>query len=149
MIFKDYNSPVGILTLVSDGESITEIKYKNCEVTQNEDKIIKKCIQELDAYFAGNLREFTTPVKPRGTAFRTRVWAELQKIPYGEVISYKELAKRIGNPAASRAVGGANHHNPINIIIPCHRVIGTDGKLTGYGGGLDKKDFLLNLEKPS
>ncbi|MCL2199002.1 MAG: methylated-DNA--[protein]-cysteine S-methyltransferase [Defluviitaleaceae bacterium] len=147
MTHREYASPVGILTLVSDGEFITEIKYKNCATPQGNDAILEKCAEELDAYFAGKLREFTVPTKPEGTAFRKRVWKELKKIPHGEVISYKELAKRVGNPKASRAVGGANHHNPINIIIPCHRVIGASGKLTGYGGGLDNKEFLLNLER--
>lgn len=113
----------------------------------NEENIIQECINQLEDYFAGKLRIFKLPLYVRSTAFREDVWLELMKIPYGETITYKELAKRIGNPAAIRAVGGANHHNPINIIIPCHRVIGANGKLTGYGGGLDKKKFLLELEK--
>ncbi|MCL1863630.1 MAG: methylated-DNA--[protein]-cysteine S-methyltransferase [Defluviitaleaceae bacterium] len=145
---KEYLSPVGILTITSDGEHITEIKYLTTRMIQQcGDAVIRECEKELDAYFAGKLRDFSVPIKPKGTAFRMKVWEELQRIPYGEVISYKELAKRIENPAAVRAVGGANHHNPINIIIPCHRVIGANGKLTGYGGGLDKKEFLLNLER--
>jgi len=109
--------------------------------------VAKACIEELEAYFAGTLREFTVPIKLRSTDFRMRVWAALMTIPYGETISYKELAQRIGQPKAIRAVGGANHHNPISIIVPCHRVIGASGTLTGYGGGLGNKEFLLALEK--
>ena len=112
----------------------------------NEENVIQECINQLEDYFAGKLKVFKLPLYVHSTAFREDVWMELLKIPYGETITYKELAKRIGNPAAIRAVGGANHHNPINIIIPCHRVIGANGKLTGYGGGLDKKKFLLELE---
>jgi len=104
------------------------------------------CIEELKAYFAGKLREFTVPFKPKGTDFRKRVWTALMTIPYGQTISYKELAVRIGQPNASRAVGGANNHNPISIIVPCHRVIGANGALVGYGGGLDIKEFLLKHE---
>jgi len=87
------------------------------------------------------------PIRLKGTNFRMRVWAALMTIPYGETISYKELAQRIGQPSAIRAVGGANHHNPVSIIVPCHRVIGANGTLTGYGGGLNNKEFLLALEK--
>jgi len=108
--------------------------------------VIDACSQELDAYFTGKLKSFTVPIRLVGTDFRMKVWNELCNIPYGETISYKELAQRIGNPRAIRAVGGANHHNPVSIIVPCHRVIGAGGGLTGYGGGLDNKSFLLKLE---
>ena len=103
--------------------------------------------QQLRAYFSGELENFTVPLSPEGTPFQQKVWSELLKIPYGETISYGELARRIGNPNASRAVGLANGSNPIPIIIPCHRVIGSNGKLTGYGGGLPIKEKLLALEK--
>ena len=109
--------------------------------------VLQSVSKELDAYFAGSLREFSVPLKPEGTDFRKKVWTALQTIPYGETISYKTLAQRINNPKAIRAVGGANHHNPISIIIPCHRVIGANGKLVGYGGGMDVKRFLLALER--
>lgn len=146
----EYKSLVGTLIIAANDGFITEIKYaaNASDAPENADvpAVIEKCIRELDAYFAGELREFTVPVKPEGTAFRKRVWRELQRIPYGETISYKQLAERIGNSNASRAVGGANHHNPVNIIIPCHRVIGASGNLTGYGGGIEKKEFLLKLE---
>ena len=142
-----YNSPIGALAIVSDGEFITELRFKNHLETQDKsDEIIKKCVAELELYFAGKLQAFTVPIKPSGTDFQKIVWEELEKIPYGEVISYKELAKRINNPKAIRAVGGANNRNPISIIIPCHRVIGMNGKLVGYGGGLENKEFLLNHE---
>ena len=101
---------------------------------------------QLDAYFAGRLTEFDIPVKLDGTEFQRRVWSQLQAIPYGETISYGELARRVGSPKASRAVGLANGRNPVTIIVPCHRVIGSNGKLTGYGGGLDRKTWLLDHE---
>ena len=103
-------------------------------------------VAELREYFAGKRRDFTLPLQPRGTAFQQRVWEELQRIPYGATISYRELAIRVGNPAATRAVARANATNPLPIVVPCHRVIGADGTLTGYGGGLDRKRFLLDLE---
>jgi len=111
-----------------------------------DEAVLDQCVGELDAYFAGKLKEFTVPVKAVGTDFRMRCWTALQGIKYGETISYKELARRINQPTAIRAVGGANHHNPISIIIPCHRVIGAAGKLVGYGGGVDVKSFLLSHE---
>jgi methylated-DNA-[protein]-cysteine S-methyltransferase len=150
---KEYVSPIGILIITANDGFITEIKYKGAgeaspsSVEKDSCDVLDLCKRELDAYFAGELREFSVPIKAEGTEFRKRVWGELCRIPYGETISYKELAKRIGNPAAVRAVGGANHHNPINIIIPCHRVIGADGSLTGYGGGIENKDFLLKHER--
>jgi methylated-DNA-[protein]-cysteine S-methyltransferase len=102
--------------------------------------------QQLEAYFAGQLEQFDLELAPRGTPFQLKVWKELERIPYGTTISYQELAERIGNPKAVRAVGTANGANPLPIVIPCHRVIGADGSLTGYGGGLDKKEALLTLE---
>ncbi len=104
-------------------------------------------MRQLRVYFAGELKEFDLPLAPDGTPFQQKVWRELCKIPYGETISYGELARRIDNPNASRAVGLANGSNPIPIIIPCHRVIGSNGKLTGYGGGLPIKEKLIALER--
>ena len=103
--------------------------------------------QQIEEFFAGKRQDFDFPLAPEGTTFQKRVWAELLKIPFGQTISYGELARRIGNPAASRAVGRANGTNPISLIVPCHRVIGTNGKLVGYGGGLDLKDKLLTWER--
>jgi methylated-DNA-[protein]-cysteine S-methyltransferase len=104
-------------------------------------------LSQLEAYFRGELRVFDLPIAPRGTPFQLRVWDELLKIPYGATVSYGELARRLGDPNLTRAVGAANGANPISIIIPCHRVIGADGSLTGYGGGLDVKRGLLALER--
>ena len=103
--------------------------------------------RQLEAYFQGALREFDLPVAPRGTGFQMRVWNELRRIPYGVTISYGELARRLGDPKLTRAVGAANGANPISIIFPCHRVIGADGSLIGYGGGLEVKRALLDLER--
>ena len=100
----------------------------------------------MRAYFTGELTEFDLPLAPTGTPFQSRVWAGLREIPYGVTLTYGELARRIGQPTASRAVGLANGKNPLSIIVPCHRVIGSDGSMTGYGGGLERKRFLLALE---
>lgn len=110
---------------------------------------LQKVIDELDEYFVGKRRDFTMALKPRGTPFQLQVWNALTAIPYGETISYLQLAERIGKPAAVRAVGAANGANPIPVIIPCHRVIGSSGKLIGYGGGLDRKETLLSIERSS
>ncbi len=118
------------------------------DATWREDRTpLHQTIQQLQAYFAGELEKFTLPLAPQGTPFQLKVWKQLCDIPYGETISYGELARRIGNPNASRAVGLANGSNPIPIVIPCHRVIGSNGKLTGYGGGLPIKEKLLALER--
>jgi len=109
--------------------------------------VLAQTITQLDEYFAGKRKTFDIPLLMEGTDFRVKVWDALLTIPYGQSISYKELAERLGSPKAVRAVGGANHHNPIPIIVPCHRVIGANGSLTGYGGGLDRKDWLLRFEK--
>ena len=152
-----YKSSIGELLLSARDGYVTELYFdggittpptlKEAAPDPEDAKILQALTKELDAYFAGTLREFTVPLKPAGTPFRMKVWEALQTIPYGGTISYKQLAERIDNPKAIRAVGGANHHNPISIIIPCHRVIGASGKLVGYGGGLNVKEFLLELEK--
>jgi len=108
--------------------------------------LLQEAKRQLTAYFDGTLKEFDVPLAMRGTPFQLRVWEELVRIPYGTTMSYGELARRVGNPNASRAVGLANGRNPISIIVPCHRVIGSDGKLTGYGGGLPRKSALLAFE---
>jgi len=111
------------------------------------DSFFRAVMDQLESYFAGERRHFDLPLDLRGTPFQKTVWGELLRIPYGETISYGQLATRIGNPAASRAVGSANGRNPISVIVPCHRVIGSGGKLTGYAGGLNCKNFLLQLER--
>lgn len=144
-----YDSPVGRLALMGEGDCLTALSLPNQPVpliAERETPVLRETKGQLEAYFAGTLREFDVPVHLAGTPFRLRVWDELRKIPYGQVISYAELARRIGQPNAVRAVGGANHHNPIAIIVPCHRVIAADGSLCGYGGGLDLKRALLELE---
>ncbi|MCL2605343.1 MAG: methylated-DNA--[protein]-cysteine S-methyltransferase [Defluviitaleaceae bacterium] len=149
-----YESPVGPLRLTAKDGFITGL-YFNAddekgavrEAAPSDAAVLKQCVHELGEYFAGRLRAFTVPIKPEGTPFRMKVWEALLTIPYGETISYKKLAERINHPSAIRAVGGANHHNPISIIIPCHRVIGASGKLVGYGGGLDVKERLLQHER--
>jgi methylated-DNA-[protein]-cysteine S-methyltransferase len=152
--FTQIESPLGPLLLVSDLTGLRQILFVNGrhpaqpESSWKEDRVpLTETIRQLQAYFAGELENFNLPLAPEGTPFQLEVWRRLCDIPYGETISYGELAGRIGNPKASRAVGLANGSNPIPIVIPCHRVIGSNGKLTGYGGGLPIKEKLLALEK--
>jgi methylated-DNA-[protein]-cysteine S-methyltransferase len=154
MHYTRIDSPVGPLLLVADDAGLRKIFFENerdrCRLDsswQEDSKFFKSAISQLRAYFAGELQEFDLPLAPEGTPFQLKVWRHLCEIPYGETISYGELARRIGNPNASRAVGLANGSNPIPIVIPCHRVIGSNGKLTGYGGGLPVKEKLLALER--
>ncbi len=145
-------SPVGRLMIVGDESALREIRLANVEQKPREDwkegerGAVGEAVCQLKAYFSGKLRDFDLAVEPAGTPFQKKVWRELCNIPYGTTISYGELAKRVGNAKASRAVGAANGDNPIPIVIPCHRVIGSNGKLTGYGGGLPVKEKLLTLE---
>ncbi len=150
-------SPVGPLTIVAEDGKITGL-YMDAQrhapgpaafglAADPADEPFAAAAAQLQAYFDGELTQFDLPLSPAGTQFQRRVWAGLLAIPYGETVSYGELARRLGSPAASRAVGLANGKNPIAIVVPCHRVIGTDGSLTGYGGGLDRKRFLLALER--
>ena len=144
-----YDSPVGRLGLIGEGDALISLTLPNQPVpliAEQETPVLRETRRQLEAYFAGKLREFDVPLRLEGTPFRLRVWEQLQKIPYGQVISYGELARRVGQPNAARAVGGANHHNPISIIVPCHRVIAAGGSLCGYGGGLELKRALLRLE---
>jgi methylated-DNA-[protein]-cysteine S-methyltransferase len=145
---------VGKLLLVADEEGLLEVAFAEGRTVPVVDSswtcdgaLLREPVRQLDAFFAGELRDFDLPLKPRGTGFQQRVWKLLCEIPFGETISYGELARRAGNPAASRAVGLANGSNPIAIVIPCHRVIGSNGKLTGYGGGLDNKRWLIDFER--
>ncbi|HTW65485.1 MAG TPA: methylated-DNA--[protein]-cysteine S-methyltransferase [Bryobacteraceae bacterium] len=147
-------SPLGKLLLVADEEGLIELAFGQGRTAPVVDALWKKHgaplrepARQLRAFFAGELHDFDVPLKPSGTAFQQGVWRALCEIPYGETISYGELARRIGNPSASRAVGLANGANPIAIVIPCHRVIGSNGKLTGYGGGLENKRWLLDFER--
>lgn len=149
-------SPIGRLLLTSDGASLTGL-YMDAhrhgpdvlEGWVHDDQVapFPAARQQLTDYFAGTLQEFDLPLAATGTEFQQKVWQELTKIPFGQTWSYGELARRIGQPTASRAVGLANGRNPISIVVPCHRVIGSNGKLVGYGGGLDRKTWLLRLER--
>lgn len=141
------SSPLGFLILKSDGQSITGISFsKNDIQEQNDCDVLLKCKEQLNNYLSGKTNAFDVPLNPEGTEFQQKVWNELLKIPYGETITYMELAVRLGDPKAVRAVGTANGRNPIAIIIPCHRVIGAGNKLTGYAGGIWRKKIVLELE---
>ncbi|MFJ8941939.1 methylated-DNA--[protein]-cysteine S-methyltransferase [Streptomyces sp. NPDC102395] len=150
------DSPYGPLTLVADdgvlcGLYMTEQRHRPAQDSfgAREDRLFAEAEDQLEAYFAGGLKEFTLPLRLDGTPFQRGVWAELRKIPYGETRTYGDLAHALGAPTASRAVGLANGRNPVGIIVPCHRVVGADGSLTGYGGGLDRKRRLLSFESGS
>ena len=144
-------SPIGSLTaLVDEAGALTRLLFAGEAPPPDavwDDERCASVAAELGEYFRGERRDFEVPVAPRGTEFQRRVWDELRRIPYGQTISYRELAARIGRPAAVRAVGRANGTNPIPIVVPCHRVIGADGSLTGYGGSLETKRRLLDLER--
>lgn len=142
------NSPVGILEIAEENNTIIYIKYLDEPINIKEDKsyYLTKCISQINEYFGGKRTGFDLKLSPEGTDFQKDVWKELLKIPYGETKTYQEIANAIGDPGASRAVGNANNKNPIPIIIPCHRVVGVDGKLTGYAGGIHRKEWLLKHE---
>ncbi|MCL4263467.1 MAG: methylated-DNA--[protein]-cysteine S-methyltransferase [Anaerolineae bacterium] len=151
-VFTIMPSPLGELLLARHEEGVTFVEFhptrKIPEVGWRRDEVaLADVVSQLSAYFAGERREFDLPLAPQGTPFQLRVWAALETLPYGETISYGELARQLGDGKAVRAVGAANGRNPIAIIIPCHRVIGSDGSLIGYGGGLERKEALLLLER--
>jgi methylated-DNA-[protein]-cysteine S-methyltransferase len=153
VFYTTFESPVGPLLLAGDSNALRLVSFetsKHSAPPQSDWKenrtAFAEVIRQLQAYFRGELREFDLPLALDGTEFQLRVWNALRSIPYGETISYAQLAERIGNPKAVRAVGLANGSNPIPIIVPCHRVIGSDGSLTGFGGGLPTKKKLLALE---
>jgi len=139
-------SPVGDILLGADGEGRLTDLYLRHDVSEAGDGPFDAAREQLDAYFAGELTDFDLPLAPHGTPFQLRVWDELTRIPFAETISYKELALRLGDIKLVRAVGLANGRNPLSIVIPCHRVIGADGTLVGYGGGLERKRWLLDHE---
>ena len=153
MYYDQFDTPLGRLLVASDGHALIRIDLPEARHPrsipagwQRDAARLKPAREQFAAYFAGELRDFDLPLAPRGTPFQQTVWQGLRGIAYGETISYAELARRIGKPAAVRAVGLANGANPLAIIVPCHRVIGANGSLTGYGGGLPAKKFLLELE---
>ena len=146
-----YISPVADLYLVEERGQLVEISFHQLEhreeMEEKRTELLEEAERQLHEYFAGRLQHFDLPLHPQGTEFQKKVWKALMSIPYGETRSYGEIAKQIGKEKAVRAVGGANHVNPISIVIPCHRVIGKNGSLTGYGGGLKIKETLLTLER--
>lgn len=144
-----YETEIGIIGIRENNKSITDIYFSKVDTNDNikETDLIKECFKQLKEYFEGNRVKFDLPLDARGTEFQKKVWNELLRIPYGETKSYKDIAVAIGNEKACRAIGMANNKNPIPIIIPCHRVIGSNGKLVGYAGGLNVKEKLLNIEK--
>jgi methylated-DNA-[protein]-cysteine S-methyltransferase len=154
MRYRIIDSPIGPLTLVGNDEVLTGLRMQDQSRHPardadrvSDERAFREIVDQLATYFAGELIEFDVPLRLEGTAFQRRVWSALVEIPYGETISYGQLATRIGQPTASRAVGLANGRNPIAIIVPCHRVIGSTGALVGYGGGLSRKRRLLELER--
>jgi methylated-DNA-[protein]-cysteine S-methyltransferase len=153
--YKYFASPVGKLKLVASQTGLMAILWENDNprrvpledlVEDNNHSILIETERQLKEYFAGKRDVFSIPLDMRGTAFQKDVWRALQEIPFGKTLSYGEIAKQLGRPTASRAVGAANGRNPISIVVPCHRVIGSSGKLTGFAGGLDTKARLLSLE---
>ncbi|MCF0161743.1 MAG: methylated-DNA--[protein]-cysteine S-methyltransferase [Fusobacterium necrophorum] len=146
-----YISPIADLYLVEERGQLVEISFHQLEhreeMEEKRTELLEEAERQLQEYFAGRLQHFDLPLHPQGTEFQKKVWKALMSIPYGETRSYGEIAKQIGKEKAVRAVGGANHVNPISIVIPCHRVIGKNGSLTGYGGGLKIKETLLTLER--
>lgn len=151
--FTTVSSPVGRLTLVAGGDHLVGLYFdddphaaESRAGATRDDRRLRTAATQLEEYFAGARTSFDLPLAPAGSAFQKKVWAALCRIPFGETATYGQIARAIGKPAASRAIGGANHRNPIAIIVPCHRVIGADGSLTGFGGGLEIKRALLALE---
>ena len=144
-----YETDLGTIGIRGNNKGITNIYFSKINTNDNveETDLIKECYRQLEEYFAGNRVQFNIPLDFEGTEFQKKVWFQLLKIPYGETRSYKEVAISIGNEKACRAIGMANNKNPIPIIIPCHRVIGSNGKLIGYAGGLNVKEKLLNIEQ--
>lgn len=154
---KVMHSPIGRLMLEEEDGALVRVAFEReipAGIEEQADKlplqakeVLEKAQRQLEEYFAGERKVFNLPLAPKGTEFQKKVWAALRDIPYGETRSYGQIAAAVGNPKASRAVGMANHRNPISIIVPCHRVIGADGRLVGFGGGLWIKEKLLKLEK--
>ena len=152
-LYTTIDSPIGELLLAGDGESLSHLHmldaprpFTPSPEWRREEESFAEVARQLTEYFGGERREFALPLALQGNEFELRVWAALQEIPYGETASYGQVARAIGAPTAARAVGLANGRNPISVIVPCHRVIGSDGSLTGYGGGLPRKRYLLDLE---
>jgi methylated-DNA-[protein]-cysteine S-methyltransferase len=145
-----YHSPIGIVEIVSDENSIIALSFVEEAIenkTQTAPKVLQTALEQMDEYFQGKRKVFNLELKAEGTEFQQKVWRSLVEVPYGETACYGDIAKAVGNNKGSRAVGGANNKNKIAIVIPCHRIVGADGSLTGYAGGLWRKEWLLKHEK--
>lgn len=153
IFFQTYDSPLGRMVLQEDNGFLIRVDFDSERLripegaVKQESLVLREAIRQLNQYFQGTRTSFQLPLDPHGTAFQQRAWKALQEIPFGETRSYQEQAIRVGGKNYTRAVGGANRRNPISIIIPCHRVIGKNGALTGFGSGLDRKQALLDLEQ--
>ncbi len=148
-----YESPIGLVEVRGGEKGVSALNFVGARdpqaVRTGKGPLpapLAECLTQLDEYFRGERRRFSVELDLSGTAFQMKVWKELRAVRFGKMVSYLDIAKAVGNPAGTRAVGGANHRNPVSIIIPCHRVVGSDGRLTGYGGGLWRKDWLLRHE---
>jgi methylated-DNA-[protein]-cysteine S-methyltransferase len=147
------HSPIGSLTVVREGECLVRLamsppgRFVDSDIGERSDEGFDDVVRQLGEYFAGERTDFDLPLRPVGSGFELAVWGQLTQIPYGETRSYGYIAKAVGEPAGAQAVGAANGRNPIAIVVPCHRVIGADGSLVGFGGGLPRKRFLLDLEQ--
>ncbi|MGD1008706.1 MAG: methylated-DNA--[protein]-cysteine S-methyltransferase [Candidatus Aminicenantales bacterium] len=150
-----YESPIGSIEIKAEGKDIVEVNFVEKSGLMRPPgasaaggpEALRACLSQLEQYFRGKRTSFSLPLKLEGTAFQKKVWAALLRVPFGKTTTYGAIAAALGNKRAGRAVGGANHRNPASIIVPCHRVIGSDGRLTGYGGGLWRKEWLLDHEK--
>lgn len=156
LYYKTVASPVGTLRLIASDKGLSAVLFAGGRSKQISDNamqqddnhpILKKAEMQLAEYFSGKRKAFDLPLDPKGSVFQLKAWRELQKIPYGQTISYGEQARRVGDAKKARAVGMANGRNPLAIVVPCHRVIGKDGTLTGFGGGIKTKQYLLDLER--
>ena len=137
-----------MLTLVEEDGALCEVRFgQSTDIPQGDSALLRQAVEQMDAYFAGRLHAFTVPVRMNGTPFQVRCWQALLQIPYGETRTYAQQAAMIGSPKACRAVGMSNHRNPLPIVVPCHRVVGAKGKLTGYAGGIETKETLLRIER--
>lgn len=151
LYYLELETIVGKMRIIADEDAIVEIQFVRenkslGDAQRQETPLLLEAKRQLEEYFAGLRASFSLPLNPQGTEFQKKVWQQLEAIPFGETRTYGQIAAAIGQPKASRAVGGANHNNPIAIMIPCHRVIGANGKMVGYGGGVDIKEKLLQLE---
>lgn len=147
MFYYTFISDIGEITVIADENYIKAVQFGKSEYVNKKTPLISEAVNQLQEYFKGDRKVFTVPLKPDGTDFQRKVWKALTEIPYGQTASYGEIAEKIGKSGGARAVGNANNKNPIAIMIPCHRVIGANGSLTGYAAGIDIKKKLLDLEK--